>query len=598
MLIGPVFRSELLRTARRGRYYMLRTLYGLLLLLVVWSGYPPSFVMRHSEVNLKFMARFAEYTFRWFALIQLITVLVLIPPLFGGSIADEKQRKTLHYLMASRLSGAEIVLDKVLGRLPHLGIFLAIGLPVVSILRLFGGIPTEYLLIAYGGTLSTAAFAVALTVLVSTLARGVRQAVLTAYLLLFLWLFVPPIVHVLGTSIYRAAYGSIQPYFEWLVASSPLSVYFGATFRARGGALWTTLWTSFSSEIAWMVGLQLGGAALFLLIASWQLRPTYRRQEANPARRTWFGRRGERRLKWLARPVCGVDALLWKERYFAPTDIYTRFILLPAVIAVTLPLALMTYIHADQRFASDDFLMAFRVDIGWYVAFWLLAVAGASASSVTIEREADTWVTLTSTPLTGWEILRAKVLGAIWNQRGFAAVLIFLWLFGLVTGAVHPLGVLGSVAIVGVLTWLVAALGVYYSLQAQSTSKALTSTIVGVCLLNAYPVILTLLFFGQMGWEWSFSMLGAMPRLAVGPIVSDEYASVTWRMMLKTGDPLYVLADNRVFGLFLLTVYVGGAAVLTERVVRRFDLWLDRPRLTRSGPDPVPTSLSEEVWKQ
>ena len=117
-------------------------------------------------------------------------------------------------------------------------------------------------------------------------------------------------------------------------------------------------------------------------------------------------------------------------------------------------------------------------------------MAGASASGVTIEREADTWVALTSTPLTGWEILRAKVLGAIWNQRGFAAVLIFLWLFGLVTGVVHPLRVLGSVAIVGVLTWLVAALGVYYSLRSRRTAKALTSTIVAIGLFNAYPAIL------------------------------------------------------------------------------------------------------------
>ena len=75
-----------------------------------------------------------------------------------------------------------------------------------------------------------------------------------------------------------------------------------------------------------------------------------------------------------------------------------------------------------------EFVWALQVNLGWYVGFWLLAVAGASASSVTIEREKDTWVSLTATPLTGWEILHAKVMGAIWNQRGFAAVLVFIWL--------------------------------------------------------------------------------------------------------------------------------------------------------------------------
>ena len=50
------------------------------------------------------VARFARDTFQSFAVIQLIAVLLLIPAVFGGAIADEKQRRTLHYLMASRLS--------------------------------------------------------------------------------------------------------------------------------------------------------------------------------------------------------------------------------------------------------------------------------------------------------------------------------------------------------------------------------------------------------------------------------------------------------------------------------------------------------------
>ena len=128
---------------------------------------------------------------------QLIAILLLIPPLFGGAITDEKQRKTLHYLMASRLSGAEIVLDKVLGRLPHLGIFLAIGIPIMSILGgLFGGISVEYVAIAYVGTFSTGAFVVALTVLISTLVRRVRQAVVISYLLMMAWLFLPSVIGV------------------------------------------------------------------------------------------------------------------------------------------------------------------------------------------------------------------------------------------------------------------------------------------------------------------------------------------------------------------------------------------------------------------
>ena len=58
--------------------------------------------------------------------------------------------------------------------------FVAIGLPVVSLLGLFGGISAESVVVAYVGTFSTVAFAIALTVLISTTARRVRDAIVSA----------------------------------------------------------------------------------------------------------------------------------------------------------------------------------------------------------------------------------------------------------------------------------------------------------------------------------------------------------------------------------------------------------------------------------
>ena len=40
-------------------------------------------------------------------------ILVLVPALVSGVIADEKQRKTLHYLLTSRLDDLEIVVGKL-----------------------------------------------------------------------------------------------------------------------------------------------------------------------------------------------------------------------------------------------------------------------------------------------------------------------------------------------------------------------------------------------------------------------------------------------------------------------------------------------------
>jgi ABC-type transport system involved in multi-copper enzyme maturation permease subunit len=595
MLMGPVFRAELLRTARRGRYYILRLVYGAILLLLVWSGYAETFGGK-ATASIAAVASFAEDTFLAFAITQLVTVLVLVPPLFGGTIADEKQRKTLHYLMASQLSGAEIVLDKVLGRLPLLAVFLAMGLPVVSILGLVGGVPADYVAVAYFGTATTCAFAAALTVLVSTLGRRVRHAVLSAYVLLFSWVFVPAFVHLMCSRIRVAAYQWVEPVNEWLAQSSPFGAFLQLAMRGRPGLIISPAMPEFQR----MVGLQLGGAALLLFLAAWRLRPTFRRQEETPARRYWFRSAKARPPRWFVRPECGDDAVLWKERYFAPTDVFTRMVLLPAIVFITLPLALMTEVEGDfiraisdiwasgfsARYAARPALVtALQVDVGWYTALWLLAIAGASASSVTIEREEDTWVSLTSTPLSGWQVLRAKVVGALWNQRGFAAVLGFVWLLGLLAGALKPLAVLASVALVGVLSWLVVAVGIHASLQATSTSRALVSTIVALCLFNGYPLILVFWFCGFLNWGHSFSVLGFMPWLAAMPLGPLEFVDGPWwRSARPLGWLYYDPAEFMPIGQFLvLAGYLVGASVLSWRVVGRFDDSIDRPREFASG---------------
>jgi ABC-type transport system involved in multi-copper enzyme maturation permease subunit len=589
MILGPVFRSELTRTARRGRYYALRLVYGAILLALFWNAYEATFAGA-ATAKIGAVARFAENTFLVFALVQLLTVIVLIPPLFGGAIADEKQSKTLHYLMASQLSSGEIVADKMLGRLPHLAVFLAMGLPIVSILGLVGGVPAGYVTVAFVGTASTAACTAALTVLVSTLARRVRQSVLSAYILVFGWLIIPTFVELFGSRSFAISYQYIRTFNEWLVASSPLGVIFRMALRRRPGPGFSL--SPLPGDFEWMVGLQLAGASLLLLLAAWRLRPTFRRQEDTPARRTWFGNAGarRRRRRFFARPECGADAVLWKERYFAPADIFTKLVLLPAIVIVTLPLALITDAYGGLgevtmdlwrngphaiRWMTGNLVWALRLDLGWYTALWLLAVAGASASSVTLEREEDTWVSLTSTPLTGWQILRAKVIGAIWNQRGFGAVILFIWVMAFLS-VVPPLEVLTSVAMVGLLTWLVAAVGIHASLRARSTSRALASTLATLCLLNGYPILLVLWFRGSLYWDYSFNLLGFMPRVAAAPLITAHLDSVPgWYRPVST-DPLALVPTSR---LWLIGVYIAAASLLTWRSVARFDRLLDRPRL-------------------
>lgn len=614
MILGPIFRAELLRTARRRRYYALRTLQGLLLLFIIWMSYQR---MNPDQVTLTIdeAANFARETFESFAVIQLVAILLIIPALFGGSIADEKQRKTLHYLMASQLSGFEIVADKVLGRAPHLAVFLALGLPVVCLLGLIGGVPPEYVMVAYVGTASTATMAVALTVLASTLCRRVRQAVLVAYVVLLAWQFVPFVLLALGrgtVNVLPFAYEWIGPINEWVGATSPLYVYVWPLIR-RGVVRRVGLSPWMFQDVAWMVGLQLAASAVLLGMAVWQLRPAFRRHEATQPRRRWFEprkARAPRPPRWYDRPECGGDAMTWKERYFARTDIFTKLFVLPATVLVSVALVMSVGLDesligafADlwrkgwRGWGSDNnaFVDHLRVTSAWYTAIWLLAVAGASASSIAVEREEDTWVSLTSTPLSGWEILRGKILGAVWAQRGFAAVPLGLWTIGLLVGAVHPLGFLGSVAAFAVVTGMVAIIGVHASLRATSTSKAITATLIRLGVLYGYPIIVLLIVIGRREpWRSYTDVLGLPPRLVVGPLVTYGYFPQVSGMLVGRGwwSPEGV---GVAFGVGVMAAYATTAACLTMHCLNQFDRWLDRPTLVTAAPSPRKLAPLSEV---
>ncbi|WP_435017813.1 hypothetical protein TA3x_005433 [Tundrisphaera sp. TA3] len=589
MLLGPVFRSELVRTARRRIDYWLRVLYGVILLAVVGLGYMEMFSAGGGTATIGTVSAFAQFTFRVFAIVQLVTVLLLVPAFFGGTIVDEKQRKTLHYLIASGLTSGEIVVDKTLGKLPRVAVYLAIGLPIIALLGLFGGVDPALVLAAYGGTISSMAFAVALSVFLSTLARRVRSAVLAAYVATAAWIIGPVLAYGVWFGLYRPSFARWSPWFAWAWPISPFYCYIEWQIRTMGAGTISPAIDLFTQ----MVVLQLAGAVLLMLASALLLRPMFRRHEGGAVRRSRPSARAPKgRRRWKAVPPCGDDAVAWKERHFARTDRFTRFAVLPATIVLTTFLILMSGLDetllrmmrglvggagAWDKSAVVEQVRGISI---WYVAIWLLAVAGASASSVAVEREEDTWLTLTSTPLAGREILRGKAIGALWAQRGFGVFLLLIWAVGLLAGALHPLGVLMASAVLALETWLVAAIGVHASMRSATTSKALGKTLAAVFVLAGYPLFILAAFQGARLGDTATPFVGLMARCVVAPLVSWTYAANALTIFRGGLDMsrVYVWAGEIYLVLCLLLVHVAVAAFLTERTFARFDRWLDRPR--------------------
>ena len=230
--------------------------------------------------------------------------------------------------------------------------------------------------------------------------------------------------------------------------------------------------------------------------------------------------------RWRPRPACGNDPVLWHEIHtnratsyasllvdrlfnvfwlgliayatswfavpafaelfrsgYGPTPGESGFPELNPIARVVAGKLLSVPLALTPGQARLEFNIVLRQTTGILDLFYVLMVFGAAAESVAAERERQTWLGLIATPLTGWEILRAKMLGSIWKTRGLAFLMLALWIVGLLAGAVHPLGFLAAFAGLGVSCWFLAALGVSTSLWSRDRGQA-TGKVLGPLMLS------------------------------------------------------------------------------------------------------------------
>jgi hypothetical protein len=266
-----------------------------------------------------------------------------------------------------------------------------------------------------------------------------------------------------------------------------------------------------------MIALQLAFGLILTGLAAGQLRPVFRHQEEV----------GERLLDRLhavssvcrwhvlrkrSGPVPDNRPMLWKELHTGGPRGLARFIGLVLTTAGGAFLAYYTIRHgalaieecwkyghgptrvqatpyglpssnwqATERESFYDFLV---VAMPLIYLVGALAVATSGASAITTEREDHTWASLTTTELSGSEIIQAKQLGALQQGRRFAAMIMLLVAAGTAVGSVHALAIPALTIALAIYAWFAAALGVWISLQVQATWRAQFLTIALLLLIN------------------------------------------------------------------------------------------------------------------
>jgi|GEM_PF-1401481 len=559
-------------------------------------------------------------TFGLMVVIQGGLILVQVVPQVATAIAGERHRASLDAVLTTRLSSAEIVLGVVGVGLARWANGLIAVVPLVIILAGYGGLDPRLLMLAGVGLGSTAFAMAAIAVVVSTHARTSRAALNGAVSLIVCWVVGPALVVLLKPRIWPSGPRWLVSVAIGCLSTSPFGVFMSLVGLIPRGSLDEAVWRMIGGELA------LGGLLVAWAIGT--LRPASRTLADDAVRIT--GLRMMRAMRrHHRRPPCGDDPVLWNTIHSnrsasrvarviggliglgwtgALVVVVSWFALPafrelldrgyhpePAAFAMPegSPLVRMLLARVSglnlrpwpaAGLARQEFGLALRQFSGLAVTFLTFALMVGVAESVWQEKDRGTWSELIATPLTGWEIVRGKLLGLLVRLRGAIIVLVGLWTLGLVVGSVHPLGylaaLLGLAAICGCFT----ALGFLLSLTVKDRQVVVSLGTVlpfitalcafailipgGVSLLGALLSSTFLAYSALLSFEDVATLVhsGAMPMFAgptsYQPGLGTRWVAVAW--LLGT-------AIHAVVGL-----------VAMRTVCRGFDAMVGRP--TRSTP--------------
>jgi ABC-type transport system involved in multi-copper enzyme maturation permease subunit len=489
--LGPIFAKEAVEVVRRKRFYVTRTLYGVVLLVILLIFWKENAWRYSSARSLtpRDAANLAGQLFLAVSILQFAAVFVFVPVSLCGVLAGEREAHTLDLLFTTQLTGRQIVLGKLASRLAVFASVILCGLPVLSIVQFFGGIDPDALWRSTVATLVAMLYVGAHAIYFSAVTRSPLGALVRTYWWLLLELVLVPMAAVMILAILPQPVGrpAVDLVEVALVYFHPVFLFAAALDDsiANRAAAWGGDWFF---ALAVMLPAILSSALMYRAIRRLRLAPV-------PFRWPFARLRGRLRSA-VARRVAAPRAVrvvtwrwpahnpLWlrarQARVFDREGYIRRVQSAGWFFAIGFILLLAV---AEPRALHDEGCSMTFGSFSWAgVALLSVLLAGAS---VVGDRNRGFLDLMLVTPLTGREIVDGTLL-AVWEHLRRAAWLPWaLALFFTLVGASWGIGALCSVITATLFLALAVLYGVAVSVSARSWPAALAAAFV-------FPLVATI----------------------------------------------------------------------------------------------------------
>jgi len=481
-LFGPIFDKELRTSSRRRRNYLLRFCYILSLSIFILFAWYSIIGIRSSGSNVYLASRLSQAgrqiiaTIVWFQFIaaQLIAIVML-----SSSVSDEIYRGTLAVLMTTPISSFQIVTGKLLSKLLQLMLLLAISLPLLAIIRIFGGVTWDYVASSVCITLSATFLAGALSLLLSITYRHAYTVILvtvTVYMVFFGAL--PGLFNMLAV---KGMFIFDRQLTQSLLALTNPFVAFAA---ANAKFIQSGVPSFFSWPLHCLLMLAL--SAVLIAVSVWQVRKAAPAKTFGSSAKPWFAGALERTLTRIfykagsQSPDSSIipvkdPPIIWREmrKGFVGSSRGEAAIVVLLIGAFLIAAVLLMFSSRRVSFLPWYFMYAF-----YLVAMVRMAVF--SAGSITAEKEARTWPVLLATPLEDRDIVRGKAIAAF--RRNVPLLLLYIVLFSISYIKMAGISAVLTIILYTLLPTATSILfvigsGLYFGTRFRATTGAVAATI-------------------------------------------------------------------------------------------------------------------------
>jgi len=495
-IAGPIFDKELRVSSRRRRNYVLRFVYLTLLILflsLMWT----TTVRSSSSTGLYAVSRMAEagkgiiafIVWFEFCAIQIIAVIAL-----STSISDEISNRTLGALMTTPINSFQIVMGKLFSKLLQLILLLAISLPLLATVRVFGGVQWDYVVSGLCITLTTTIFLGSLSLFFSIFNRRAYVVIITAVAALIIFALLP----FLAGFGWKAVAGRWPGNTVTAIIFCP-NPYYTLFFKTMGmleprsaGGMPRAFWLIHCASMLLASIFTLLMAVVFVRKVALRQAvgqtgaPRRIRRQAMPAAQTSI-----EQTKPHARPrrVKG-PPVLWKELrspLFGKRRLRTYIVAFAAFI-----LLLVSYgLFARERLLDDRSTHMAYVLI--FLALGMLLSAVLPATSICSEKEARSWPLLLSTTLTDRQILLAKFIGSLRRCLLAWSLLLGHLAFFTLTGFIHPVGLLQFALLITWVSVFLTGTGLFFSSRCKRTTASVMANLaLAGCLWVIMPLLIVI----------------------------------------------------------------------------------------------------------